>query len=58
MELKPGPFCGGEAQLFSFTRKWVRCQDCFTESSAYLTLEEAIEAWNRRVGEDGKHETD
>ena len=52
-ELKPCPFCGGNAEIKKYTRFWVACDDCLTESAAYATKEEAIEAWNRRA-EDGK----
>ena len=56
-ELKPCPFCGGEAE----TRKdslgtWkARCTKCSAEVGRYWfhTKNHAIEAWNRRAG-DGK----
>lgn len=62
-ELKPCPFCGGEAFLHfdaetravhkNITGKeignWVTCKKCFAESGYCHTTEAAIEAWNRRV---------
>lgn len=61
-ELKPCPFCGGEAVVVYI--EWcacytVRCQSEYAEcgvipGTKYFVVEsEAIEAWNRRV-EDGK----
>ena len=57
-ELKPCPFCGGEAELnHSITGTYfdVVCKDpyCrgFTRVCNYSTEEKAIEAWNRRVSE-------
>ena len=54
-ELKPCPFCGGKAEMKSYTRFWVACDDCLSETSTYSTKEEAIEAWNRRA-KDGKNQ--
>ena len=52
-ELKPCPFCGGEAHVVETihgkTLPWVRCKDCGMETPMLDTEEEAIEAWNRRV---------
>ena len=79
VELKPCPFCGGEAitegrktignyksdREYSYVNWIVRCtnRECFMSGlrmSAFLnellTEEEAIEAWNRRAGEEDKHE--
>jgi Lar family restriction alleviation protein len=46
-ELKPCPFCGGEAYAPDRTT-WLRCRECGCETNYFETLEEAIEAWNRR----------
>lgn len=48
-ELKPCPFCGGNAEMKSYTMFWVVCDDCLSETTVYSTEEEAIEAWNRRA---------
>ena len=48
-ELKPCPFCGGVAEELGSCVHWISCADCRAESYTYDTLEEAIEAWNRRV---------
>ena len=50
-KLKPCPFCGGEAEVEGERIFWVSCQKCWVETSSFNTLEEAIEAWNRRVCE-------
>lgn len=65
-KLKPCPFCGGEAELIDIFSEdsnkenvfFVQCKNiwkgckvlAFTHD--YLTAEEAIEAWNRRAGEE------
>lgn len=52
-ELKPCPFCGGEAVLFAyeiFCEHSVRCKSCYCGTEeGYRTGKEAIEAWNRRI---------
>ena len=54
-EVKPCPFCGGEARMLhnmSKTDYWVECMNCKTCSPGDLnnhTKEEAIAAWNTRV---------
>lgn len=61
-ELKPCPFCGGEAELehphsfgVSFEYSGVRCIKCrariepILKSFSYSSDELAIEAWNRRT---------
>lgn len=50
-KLKPCPFCGGAAHVVGFSAKWVFCNSCGAEAQCFDTEEEAIEAWNRRVGE-------
>ena len=54
-ELKPCPFCGGEAEI-EMDENWywnyyVFCQECKITTDYYETADEAIEAWNRREGE-------
>lgn len=56
VELKPCPFCGGEAHIRQNGNRvfpWVVCSDCIASTRVYDSVEEAIEAWNRRAG-DGK----
>ena len=55
VELKPCPFCGGEAHpdntwILSGARKWVvHCIKCGASIGFYETKKKAIEAWNRRI---------
>ena len=51
-ELKPCPFCGGEAKLFTARGKCnqiVRCLACNVSPGYRQTKKEAIEAWNTRA---------
>lgn len=51
-ELKPCPFCGGEAVrkcIFPNRYFFVECKNCHVSLPFKGTKEEAIEAWNRRV---------
>ena len=53
-ELKPCPFCGGEAILVHLNEvnEYVECVDCNAESALYDRRIQAIEAWNSRVEDD------
>lgn len=59
-ELKPCPFCGGEARVIpqpNYTdnrcKYFVTCTNCGIETPRTArTGEKAIEAWNRRVDND------
>ena len=61
-ELKPCPFCGGEAELnhefMPIEKSYVRCRKCdingqaFGKAFGYASDDKAIEAWNRRVEDD------
>ena len=55
-ELKPCPFCKSEdVYLVSETEieyNWVYCKNCEAAGPMKETEEEAIEAWNRRAGEE------
>ena len=52
-KLKPCPFCGGEASMYIAYDDgyYVCCDECGCGLPVYNTEEEAIEAWNKRVGE-------
>lgn len=57
-ELKPCPFCNGSACVIStgnyYPKEYYRivCQkSCTMQAKLYETKEKAIEAWNRRAGE-------
>ena len=57
-ELKPCPFCGGEAEIIGIKRKafrvlrvnygYVKCKVCRASTSVCDDEAHAIEAWNRR----------
>ena len=49
-ELKPCPFCGGEAEVYAqaFNKYSVICSNCYCVKGSYGTKEKAIEEWNRR----------
>ena len=56
-KMKPCPFCGGEAEVVSYTTTRARipqyhpnCKSCKCWESC-LSEEEAIAVWNRRCGE-------
>lgn len=60
-ELKPCPFCGGEARIQTYrtfideyhgigTKYYVECSECLADRHlGNLTEKEAIEAWNTRA---------
>lgn len=51
-ELKPCPFCGGEAKIFTPTiSTYIMCKECKASTNLYSQSEEAIEAWNRRYND-------
>ena len=49
-ELKPCPFCGGEAKYgIYFTSPGVKCTKCTAGVYCHPNYESAISAWNRRA---------
>ena len=56
-ELKPCPFCGGEAELNTIDESdstvinAVWCIDCESEGGYYSTEAKAIKTWNTRTSE-------
>ena len=49
-ELKPCPFCGGEAEVrkFTATMVFVQCKSCLAGTSAFVSEPEPVKVWNRR----------
>lgn len=61
MELKPCPFCGGEAKVKRYSNGYnfwclVKCDDCGVEQDSirngYYGEKQAVEAWNRRPSDE------
>lgn len=52
-KLKPCPFCGGEAHLYTaydYSNK-VQCDKCGCGTMHYKDEKEAVRKWNRRVNQ-------
>lgn len=56
-DLKPCPFCGGDAEIIyresaarppNWDKSFVQCRRCEAESNWEETIEQAITAWNTR----------
>lgn len=61
MELKPCPFCGGEAALYTSENGehgMVFCEDCEVETPMYKGVDNAISAWNRRITDGAERKAD
>lgn len=48
-ELKPCPFCGGEAKILVGTERLAICTKCGANTESFEHEVDAIAAWNRRV---------
>ena len=50
-ELKPCPFCGGEAEPWQpLNGGWmIRCKKCASKTGLYRLLNVAVEKWNKRT---------
>lgn len=49
-ELKPCPFCGGDARLDSgFDSYWIECKHCGATAEGDKTHDTAIASWNKRA---------
>ena len=52
VKLKPCPFCGGKAgvwQTGGAEMYYVNCKKCRVTTDYLPSMEQAIEAWNKRV---------
>ena len=61
-KLRECPFCGGEGFVFKsyncdLITFSVMCKVCHASTNQKVKERFAIEAWNRRFGEEDKHET-
>ena len=64
-DIKRCPFCGGKSKLKKFRSKYtlfsvayyVECSVCKVRTTMSFNPGEPIEAWNRRAGQEDKHET-
>jgi Lar family restriction alleviation protein len=61
-ELKPCPFCGGEAEyktfttgrILKFTAHYIACSVCGCQTNVQFTNKEAATKWNRRADHERK----
>jgi len=55
-KLKPCPFCGSEdIHVMGVKSYWIVCRNCYAEGPVPISFwkfkKDAIEAWNKRVGD-------
>ncbi len=49
-KLKPCPFCGCEAEIYSDSGYWyINCIECRVEITGHESRELTVEKWERRV---------
>lgn len=55
-ELKPCPFCGGDASLYKnyISFYFVQCNCCYITTLQYADRNKPISDWNRRAEQNGK----
>lgn len=60
MELKPCPFCGGEADMGKVIDGLyiVNCTKCFASSATSKSKELVVRHWNRRVTDGTERKSD
>ena len=55
IELKPCPFCRGEAEIIQNPKKsttvynYIKCKICGSMTHSFFTTGAAVKAWNRRA---------
>jgi len=54
IELKPCPFCGGEAKIQGITVVWIKCKQCGTSTCGFKEEKRAIDLWNSRKPRSGR----
>lgn len=49
-KLKPCPFCGGEGEVIitGNLSRYCACKNCYAFGPSRETVEQAIDAWNKR----------
>ena len=48
VKLKPCPFCGSDAQLFSEIFIFVCCTHCTVDLGGFENINDAVKKWNTR----------
>ena len=50
-DMKPCPFCGGEAEIMNAPESWVQCTQCGAAGPMHSRHLTAVLEWNNRVSE-------